>query len=338
MADLRTVFDREILASFQNPQPLANAKFYQSGAFATSPQLRPLVTSGATKIDVPFINPIDGNLESNYGNTIFTDIAMPRKIDGGRSTARVAFLNEGFVESRLERFLLGESPLALMAGMIDRLWAEQADHRAIASLIGVLNADQGGDKALITDISKASATEATGFSVDAFLDAEGTLSEAYQGTGAMIVHPLIATKLRKQQLVERVTTSANLPPVEYYNGRQVIVSKKGTQIGTGANAKFVTFLLGNGAVAADVVRGNDDLELERTASTGNGAGHTVLWTRRNMLIHPQGFSFVADDSTLTGGTVNEALSASWSDLTAAANWRRDADAESIGVRFLITNL
>ena len=87
-----------------------------------------------------------------------------------------------------------------------------------------------------------------------------------------------------------------------------------------------------------MVAGQDDLELERTANTGNGAGHTTLWTRRNVLIHPQGFSFIAEDNALTGGTKNEALSASWTDLTKAANWRKDADDAATPIRFLITNL
>lgn len=174
--------------------------------------------------------------------------------------------------------------------------------------------------------------------MNAFIDAEGSLDEAYQGKGLMIVHPLIATKMRKQRLVERVTTADDLKPVETYNGRTVIQSKVGTMIGTGKNAKYVSYLLGRGAFAADMVAGQDDLELERTANTGNGAGHTTLWTRRNVLIHPQGFSFIAEDSTLTGGTKNEALSASWTDLTTAGNWRLDAEAEATPVRFLITNL
>ena len=66
------------------------------------------------------------------------------------------------------------------------------------------------------------------------------------------------------------------------------------------------------------------MELERTAATGNGGGHTALWTRRNMLIHPTGFSFNTD-AVLTGGTKNEAISASWSDLTTAANWSLSLD-------------
>ena len=338
MAKLREIFNKNVVLSYQVRDNLQRSKFWQSGAFVSDPRLRPLLTSGSRTFEVPYINPIDGNLEANYGNTILTDIAMPRTIDGSKSKGRLAFLNEGFVESRLESYLMGQSPLQHVAQMIDNYWLAQAENRAVATVIGLLNYDQANGKKLTTDISKATADDASGFNVDAFLDAEGTLDESHQGLGILIVHPLIATKMRKQKLVEKVTTSDNLTPVEVYNGRTVVTSTKGTVIGTGKNAKYVSFLLGRGAFAADMVAGQDDLELERTANTGNGAGHTTLWTRRNVLIHPQGFSFIAEDNALTGGTKNEALSASWTDLTKAENWRKDADNAATPIRFLITNL
>ena len=338
MAKLRDIFNKNVVLSYQVKDNLQRSKFWQSGAFVSDARLRPLLTSGSRTFEVPYINPIDGNLEANYGNTILTDIAMPRTIEGSKSKGRLAFLNEGFVESRLESYLMGQSPLQHVAQMLDNFWLTQAENRAVATVIGLLNYDQANGKTLTTDISKATADDASGFNVDAFIDAEGTLDEAHQGLGILIVHPLIATKMRKQKLVEKVTTSDNLAPVEVYNGRTVVTSTKGTVIGTGKNAKYVSFLLGRGAFAADMVAGQDDLELERTANTGNGAGHTTLWTRRNVLIHPQGFSFIAEDSALTGGTKNEALSASWTDLTKAANWRKDADDAATPIRFLITNL
>ena len=59
-----------------------------------------------------------------------------------------------------------------------------------------------------------------------------------------------------------------------------------------------------------------------------------------MLIHPTGFSFVAAAATLTGGTKNEAISASWSDLTTAANWQLEVDdrlADKLPFRILVNN-
>lgn len=337
MARLLDIFNRNVVESYQTDSPLTKAKFFQSGAFVTDARLTTLVNSGSRTFQVPHINPIDGDLEANYGNTVFTDIAMPRQIDGYTTQGRASYLNEGFLESRLETFLSGQSPNAMIAGMLDNYWAQQMDNRAIATLTGLRNADSA-NKDLTTDISLATANAGSKFTVNAFLDAEGTLDESLQGNGVFIVHPLVATYMRKERLVERVTTSDNLQPVEVYNGREVVVSKRGTVIGSGANAKFVSYIMSRGAFATAFSRGRDDLEVDRTANTGNGAGHSTLWTRANTLIHPQGFSFIADESTLNGGTENEALSASWEDLQKGANWRLDANAEQVGIRFLITNL
>jgi len=57
-----------------------------------------------------------------------------------------------------------------------------------------------------------------------------------------------------------------------------------------------------------------------------------------MLIHPQGFSFIAPANTLTGGTDRESLSASWADLQKAENWQLKTAVEDTSIRFLITNL
>lgn len=339
MATLAQVFNRELLLSYIAPDPLKRSPLVQSGAFASDARLRPLLTSGSKTFEVPYINGIDANLEPNYGNTIITDIAVPREIDAGSMGGRVAFLNEGFQESNLGRYLSQVNALEVIGGLIDGMWQGVAENRARATVTGLRNYDWANGKKLTTDISKtSSATEASGFSVDAFIDAEATMSRGMRGNGVIFVHPQIAAKMRKQKLVERVTTSDNLPPVDVYNGRAVIETDFGTKIGTGVNAQFISILASNGAFSYDQVPGEDDLEVERTGGTGNGAGHRILRTRRNVLIHPQGFSFVALENTLTGGTKNEALSASWGDLQKAENWEMVNGASAVPFRFLITNL
>lgn len=343
MATLREVFNRDVMLSYAVNQPLTKTPMQQTGAFVTDASVSALLRSGVKEFGVPFINGIDTNLESNYGNTIYTDIAQPREITGGSTKGRMAYLNDAFLESRLERFLLGESPLAMMQGMIDNYWAQQAEHRAVATLYGIRNLvmNNAGLKAdFVVDNSKATAPTAdNAFSVDQFIDVEATLEGQYRGAGAIIVHPKIAAKMRKQALVEQVTTSDNLPPISVYNGRAVIeVNSPMTVIGTGATAQYVSYLVGAGAFVADSAQGVDDLVVDRTEGTGNGAGHTALWTRRNMIIHPQGFNFIATDAELTGGTKNEALSASWTDLTKKEYWTLGTDAARTSIRFLITNL
>lgn len=47
-----------------------------------------------------------------------------------------------------------------------------------------------------------------------------------------------------------------------------------------------------------------------------------------MLIHPQNFSFIATEQQLTGGTAQEALSASWTDLQNVDYWQLDGKADN----------
>jgi len=166
------------------------------------------------------------------------------------------------------------------------------------------------------------------------------MASKYRGKGALVINPAVATQLRLAKLLIPFQDPANLTVVETYNGRRVIESTNGTMTKTGATVKYVSYLLNEGAFAGESVADREDLELERTASTGNGGGHTALWTRRNMLIHPTGFSFIADPATLTGGTKNEAISASWSDLTTAANWKLEVDdqiVDKLPFRILVNN-
>ena len=331
MATLRDVFNRDVMLSYRVDEPLTRTPMMQTGAFVTDATIESKLRGGDIEFTIPHINPIDTKLEPNYSNTIYTDIASPRQLTGGKTKARAAYLNEGFLESTLDRHLLGVSPLQLMQGMIDNMWAHQAEHRATATVYGIRNLvmnDADLKEQFVLDVSKTSSpTAASSWDVNQFIDAEALMDRANRGRGAIVVHSKVAAKMRKQNLIEQVTISSNLPPVDVYNGRAVVEDDENTVIGTGVSAQYITYLMGAGAFGVGSVAGQEDLEYDRTANTGNGSGHTALWTRRDMLIHPQGFNFIADEATLTGGTEREAISASWTDLQKKENWELAKDAK-----------
>lgn len=338
MATLLEIFNRPVVMSYMDYDPIVPSPFVQSGAFVADSRLGALLAGGSPTFVVPYIGGIDSGLEPNYANTIYTDIAMPREIEGGSMQGRVAYLNEGFREASLQRYLTQVNALEIIGGKLNQLWLNSAENRARATLAGLRNYDQANGKKLTTDVSAATATANSGFSFDAFVEVEATMRPSQRGKGVMIVHPQIAAKMRKNNQAELLQTQANIPPITVYNGRALIESELGTKLGTGANAKYVSMLANTGAFSYSQTPGNDDLEIERTASTSNGAGDRVLWTRRNMLIHPQGFSFTAAESSLTGGTERQSLSASWGDLQKAENWEITVDPLDVGFRFLISNL
>ena len=339
MATLESVFDRDLLLRTTQANPERLTPFWTSGAFASDGKIAQLVSAGTDTFTVPYIMDIDGDLEANYSNTIYTDIAMPRSIEAGKMSGRMAYLNEHFLESHLTRALAaGESALQLIGQQIDGLWAQQAENRAVATVFGILNLDQAGDKSLSIDISAGSGiTDANRFNIDAFIDVEATMKRSSRGTGALVVHPKVAAAMRKAQLLVPFTDPANLRTVNTYNGRVVVESDRGTLIaGTATTARYISYFLNVNSFAAESVRNVRDMKLSSTELTGNGAGHELLHTRRDMLIHPMGYSFLG--TTLTGGTKNEALFASWSDLTLATNWQKVLDNDNIPFRYLITNI
>lgn len=330
MASLREVFNQPVLESLIPADPIQNTAFWSSGTFRTDNRITRLMASGSPVFIVPSMNPLDAKVEPNYSNTIYTDIAVPRGVDARQSTGRMAFLNEGFLEARLEKYLQnGVSPLTQIANQITGFWMQEAEYRAIATIVGLRNYDQDNGKVFTIE-------SATAFSAGLLMDAESTMSPKYRRKGAIVMHPAKALQLRKDQLLNPFVDPNDIKPVEVFNGRRVIESDDATKVGTGTDTQYITYLLNEDAFAAQSVAGYDDLELERSASRANGGGTNVLWTRRNMLIHPAGFSFIATDDQLTGGTTNEAISASWADLQNPEYWRLDVDAGHLPYRIIVS--
>lgn len=323
MASLLEVFDRDILLSYLDLTPERSTAFWDSGVFNTDNRITQLIGSGSAEFVVPYITGIDSDLEANYSNTVYTDIAEPRGIEGGRMKGMLAQLNEGFAESKLARHLGSVNALELIAGEINAYWRRQAELRTLATLAGLRNADTGSDYTV-------DATSDGVFDYDAFVEAEGSMADQYEGKGAIVMNKAVYNAIRKADATALQTAPSQMGNVTTYNGRRVILSKDGTEV---TNA-YVTYLLNDSAFVAESAPGQDDLEIGNSLQRGNGGGFKTLWTRRDMLIHPTGFSFTG--ASLTGGTVNEALFANWADLQNAANWELVADADKIPFRALLT--
>lgn len=332
MPSLREVFNKDLVLSYLPADPVRETPFWSSGAFNSDGRIAQLIAAGTSTFVVPQINDLDAKVEPNYSNTIYTDIAVPRGIDARSSTGRMAYLNEGFLEARLSKYLQnGVSDLPLIAQQISGFWAESAEYRALGTLAGIRNNDQANGKKITIDTT-------TALDASFVLTAESTMAKKYRGKGAIVMHPEKALALRLAQLLIPFTGPASLKTVDTFNGRTVVESYDGTKVGTTtANTQYITYLVNQNAFAAESVAGYDDLEIERSASRANGGGTNVLWTRRNMLIHPMGYSFIAAENTLTGGTSNESVSASWADLQKGENWQLAVtDAQQVPFRILVS--
>lgn len=333
MTTLREVYDQFYMAELVKPDPITKSPYWLSGAVKSDGKISTLLGIGQQELTIPYLSEIDTNSEPYYSNTIYTDIAVPQGVGASKMKALVAYENNSWLEARLERFLSGQSPLELISQYVGGYWLKQAEHRLVATLVGVRNYDQANGKKITIEKNAV-------FDVGAFIEAEGTMDAEMRGKGVIVVHPAVATSMRVAKLLIPFQDPATLTVVDVYNGRRVVESTEGTTAKTGATVKYISYLLNDGAFIGESVPGHDDMEVERNGLRANGGGTTVLISRRNMLIHPTGFDFVADRTTLTGGTTNEAISASWADLQKATAWELGAGINTttqVPFRILITN-
>lgn len=186
--ELTDIFVPEVFASYQNLDAVEKTAFAESGVAVSSPVLNQRANSGGLLTTMPFWNDLDASIEPNYSNTVYTDIATPQKINSTEMTARIAYLNEGFSSSDLNKELAGSDPMQRIASRVDAYWNRQFQRRILAIGIGLYNdnvAANGGD--MVVDVSSqtpGTITDANRFSAAGLIDTAFTLGDRAPGLGA----------------------------------------------------------------------------------------------------------------------------------------------------------
>lgn len=333
--ELSDIFVPEVFQSYQVNDTVEKTLFVESGVVALSPTLDQRANSGGMLTTIPFWNDLDASIEPNYSNTTYTDIATPQKIDSGEQTARIAYLNEGFSSSDLNKELAGSDPMQRIANRVDSYWQRQFQRRVLSIAIGIYNdnvASNGGD--MVVDVSSTTpgtVTDANRFTAEGFIDAQYTMGDRAGGLGVLAVHSMVAKKMAKDQLIETIRDADGNVLYQSYMNARVVIDDGMPTFGTGVDRKYLSILFGPGAIGYG--RGNPRVpaEVQRYPERANGGGVEVLWSRKTWLIHPLGFNFLS--TTITG----PGLSPTWADLQLATNWERVIDRKNIPLAFYVTN-
>lgn len=333
MAGLIELFDKNIVRSYRTQvRQVEQSPLFTSQAFVTDPDLSNALAAKSMTFGFDFLEPLDTNVEPNYSNAVYNDVVEPRGFDFGEQQGRKAAINESFAASKLERQLTGVDPLLQFAQFENDWTIANMQHRAMATLVGI-QADDTANHAgsLTTDVS-AKAAAAGELNTDTFLQAIQGMPQDIERRGVIYMHNDKYYDLLRQKLILKEFASDGVTVIETYNNLQVIRSKRGTKYA----AKYRTMIIGAGAFGYAYNDGDGNLNTDSSESRGNGGGFDTIYLRKNVIIHPQGFSFTAKVADLTGGTKNQAVFANWSDLEKAAHWERIANREQVAIGFLIT--
>lgn len=337
---LSDVVFRDELRDYMRVNSAEKTAFFQSGILVNNREMSTLLASPSNTFTIPWWVDLDASIESNYSNDVYTDIAVPLSVTSASMQARAAYLNEGWNAMSLVKNITNQDPLEFVASRLDSYWQRVAQRRTIATAVGIYNdnvANNGGD--MVRDAGGQ-------INASVIIRAKSTMGDytpqiiTPTGTTALsniAMHSAVYADLQVQNLIDFTPIADQVPQFGRYQNMLVVLDDNMPVIGTGADAKYLSVIFGPGAMGYSEEQDEDDIEYDREPARGNGGGAETLWTRRNFVIHPLGYSFLSATITGTPGTTRP-VSANWADLALATNWERKFDRKQVPLAFVTSTV
>lgn len=332
---LSDVVFRDELRDYITVNSAERTAFFESGILTTNNDMTTLLSSPSNTFTIPWWVDLDASIESNYSNDVYTDIAVPLAVATASMQARAAYLNEGWAAMSLVKNITNQDPLEHVGNRLLSYWRKVAQRRAIASVLGIYNDNVAANNSdMVVD---------AGGIIDsaAIIRAKATMGDytgQLGGLSVIAMHSAVHTELSILNQIDYTPIADQIPEFGRFQGMRVVLDD-GMPVITGAPKKYLSVIFGPGALgyAEETPAGLDGLEYERAPDRGNGGGAETLWSRRNFVIHPLGFSFLG--TTITGTpTTTRPISANWADLALATNWERKFSRKQVPLAFVTSNV
>lgn len=306
--------------------------FAASGVMATDAALAAQISTGGNIGEIANYNPLATD-EPNYSNDNPADTSTPKKVDSTKQKFRLTSQNQSWSVMDLSRELALEDPVGAITNRIGAYWATNNQRRLISCALGILAdniANDSGDMLVNRALDTAApVTDAERINATTVLDAKQTMGDHASKLTAIAMHSVLFTRLQKQNLIEFIVDSESKIRIPTYLGYRVIQDDNMPAVAGAERITYTVAMFGMGAFGWAPGKVMVPSELDRKPDSGNGGGEDVLYSRRNELIHPLGFSFT--DTTVTGQSATRA------ELELAANWDRVHDRKHIPLAFLRVN-
>jgi len=311
-------------------------------------ELNAFINSGVAVQDALINNQasVGGRIGDLTGNAPLTNVdpnissddpgvnSTPQKLSQKTQKWILSALNQSWSSMDLANELASVNPVAGITEKIAGYWSTAWEKRLIAIVDGVIADNVANDSSdmvvdnAIEDGVNAAATNL--ISANALLDTGQTLGDRSTELGVVVMHSVVRTALRKENLNNFVEHSEGNVRFETYMGYRVVEDDSMTVAAGGTSGfKYTTLLFTGGAIGYGNGRILMPTEVDRNPDAGNGGGEEIIYSRESKVYHPYGFSF------LSGSVAAE--SPSPAELKNAANWDRVFDRKNCGIAALITN-
>mgnify|MGYP007127201119 CR=1 FL=1 len=298
------------------------SRVIQSGALVHDARLDASLAGGGLTFNNPFWKDL-ANENEDIGSDNPDEKSTPSKITTGNEIQVRMSRNKSWSSMDLVADLIARDPMAAIANRVSSYWAHRLQAAYVATMKGVFadnSAAPSGTEHVQNDLtfdvsSTAFKAGVTSFSAAAFVDATSTMGDSMNELGMIMVHSVVYNRMLKNNMIEFIPVSINNQAVtiQTFLGREVIVDDGMPNQG----GVFDSWLFAKGAVRLGMGTAHVPTEIDRVPAAGNGSGQEIMYTRRQLCIHPIGHAYVGTPAN--GGPSNEATT---NNLAHADSWRR----------------
>ena len=332
---LSDVIVPEVFFPYMMTETMEKTAFFQSGIIKEDPALQAFIAGGGQTTNVPSFSDLSDASEAVIGTDDPSNTITPDKIGSFKQIGIRNIRAKAWSDMDLVREMIGEDPMQAIASRVAPWWGRSFQRYLISSMRGIIADNVANDSNdMVVDIG----TDAVGtpaaaelISAEAIIDAQGTMGDASDSLSAIAMHSVVYNRLLKEDLIDFIPDSQGKVQFPTYLGYRVIKDDSMPAVAGTNRVKYHTYLFAEGAVAYAESPTAVPVETDRTPGAGNGTGQESLFTRRQFILHPQGFAFTSA-GTIAGQFPTNA------ELEAAGSWDRVyPERKQVPIAVLITN-
>lgn len=302
-----------------------------SGLAVNNPDIDDLVFNNQGMVfQIPFYKDLDDDVEriGNDSSAVFNTpdasanaagsgtsperLPNPNKIGTGAQLGIKMLRNNSWSTTKLSAELSSSDPIQAILSRISAYWQRRIQIALVSTVKGVVASNTANNSGDYThNVSGDAFVEGiTNITPESFIDATTTMGDAAGDLNVMLVHSIVYSRMQKNNLIDFVVDSDSKITIPFYLGKRVIVDDSMPFTG----GVFETWVFGSGVFSLSIVapKSSPGLELHWNPGAGNGQGQETIYSRTQLLIHPNYHSWTGSQ-VLGGGPTNTALedASSW---------------------------
>ncbi len=317
----------EIFMNYLVARTQEQTVLFQSGVAREDQALSRHMENGGSAVSVPFWQDLEGADAVTSDDPAASLTA--HSLTGGEQIAPVLRRAVSFAAADLAGAMAGDDPMRLIADRITPYWARRLQTAALNTINGVFAESNMASDGVIDISTDQTPGDANRLHAAAVIDARGTMGDAAEDLGVMMVHSTIYQQIQKADLINYIPDSRTQVQIPTYMGMRLVQSDAVPSGTNGTNTTYTTYLLAPGALAYGEARPKVPVAVDRDELGGNGEGIEYFVNRRHVALHPMGMSFTG---TPSGASPTNA------ELADGANWARVANRKQVPMAALVTNV